>query len=587
MPTILVQKPDLEALLGTSIDLAALARELESAKAEVKGFDAATGELKIELNDTNRPDLWSPPGLARHLKIARSGESPAYAFFAPAGKPSAGTGAEPREIHVDPQLREVRPYVAGFLAFGAPLTDAALRSLIQSQEKLAENYGQRRRAVAIGAYRAAEITFPISYRAANPATDRYVPLGFDRALTLAEILAEHPKGQEYGHLLRGNARYPLLVDAAGEVLSMPPVINSQGLGAVAVGDKDLFVEVTGPDLRMLLLALNIAAVDLADRGARVEPVTVFYPYDTPFGREVRTPLDFAAPAAVPRDLLGRLLGIALPDAEVADSLKRSGYRKVTVSPGAGTDFSVTPPVYRDDILHPVDVIEDVAIARGFNTFDPILPEEFTVGRLSREEHLARRITDLLVGAGYQQVVSNILTARELLVDRMGRASDEYGKNEQGRNGGANLVEVANVMSANYAVLRDSVVPSLLGVEAVSSKAPYPHRMFEVGEGAEIAPDRILGTRTLLLAGALLAHPEATFSELHAVLDTLLYYLGHEYALEPIERPACLAGRVGRIRTGGRDAGWIGELAPSCLERWGIGVPASAFELDLRVLLAGC
>jgi phenylalanyl-tRNA synthetase beta chain len=553
------------------VEVPALARELESAKAEVKGFDPATGELKIELNDTNRPDLWSPPGLARHLRIARSGTAPVYGFFAPpAGAGGNGGDAGP-EIHVDPALETIRPFVAGFLARGAPLSDAGLKSLIQSQEKLAEGYGRKRRAVAIGAYRAAEIRFPIAYRAADPARERYIPLGFDQPLLLSQILAEHPKGQEYGHLLRGSPRYPLLVDAGGDVLSMPPIVNSQGLGAVAVGDKDLFVEVTGPDLRALLLALNIAAVDLADRGARIEPVTVVYPYDTPFGRRVRTPLDFSAPLPIPRDLIPQLLGEALSDQEVSAGLERSGYRSISV-PSRG-QITVTPPAYRDDILHPVDVIEDVAIARGFDTFEPILPEEFTVGRLSREQMLGRQLTELMLGAGYQEVISNILTARELLVDRMGRTDSE-----------ANLVEIENVMSANYAVLRDAIVPSLLAVEAVSSQALYPHRMFEVGEVSTLDPERILGTKTPFLLGALVAHPEATFSELHAVLDTLLYYLGLDYVLEPVAHPSCLPGRAGRILTSGQDAGWIGEIAPACLERWGIAVPASAFELDMAVLL---
>ena len=568
MPTILVQKADLESLLGGATEVPALARELESAKAEVKGFDPATGELKIELNDTNRPDLWSPPGLARQLRIARSGQAPAYGFFLERERQGGP------EIHVDPNLQNIRPFVAGFLARGAPLSDAGLKSLIQSQEKLAENYGRKRLAVAIGVYRAAQIKFPISYRAGDPARDRYVPLGHDTPLTLAEVLAKHPKGQEYGHLLSGFARYPLLVDAAGEVLSMPPVVNSQGLGAVVAGDHELFVEVTGPDLRSILLALNIAAVDLADRGWTIEPVTVAYPYDTPFGRRVRTPRDFSAPIAVGRDLLGQLLGESLSDAEITDGLKRSGYRAVAISVSKGAPITVTPPAYRDDLLHPVDVIEDVAIAHGYDRFTPILPAEFTVGRLSREQLLARRLTELMLGAGYQEVISNILTARELVVDRMGRT-----------DGGTNLVEIENVMSANYAVLRDAIVPSLLAVEAVSSKALYPHRMFEVGEGATRDPERNLGSRTLLLLGAMVAHPEATFSEQHGILDALLYYLGLDYTLEPVEHPSCLPGRSGRIKIAGRDAGWIGELAPACLERWGIAVPASAFELDLAVLLA--
>jgi phenylalanyl-tRNA synthetase beta chain len=571
MPTIVVLKSDFAELLGAPVELGALERELELAKAELKGYDPVSDEIKIELNDTNRPDLWSPEGLARQLRLARGNAARGYGFTRP-GASAAGTIPE---IHVDPALRDIRPFVAGFLASGAPLTDAGLRNLIQSQEKLAENFGQRRRAVAIGVYRAQRIRFPIHYRAADPDTTRYAPLGLAAPLTLHAILDTHPKGQEYGHLLRGAPRFPLLVDDGGEVLSMPPIVNSQSLGAVEVGDADLFVEVTGTDLRSLLLALNIAACDLADRGAAIRPVAVVYPYDTPFGRRVVTPADFVEPVAVTLAHLAQLLGEAIPGPEVASHLARIGHRDVHATTGGDAPaVTATPPPYRDDILHPVDLIEDVAIARGYDSFAPVLPEEFTVGRLSAAETLARQLTDLLVGAGYQQVVSNILTAREILVERMNRV-----------DGGANLVEIENVMSANYAVLRDAILPSLLEVEAASSKALYPHRMFEIGECATIDPATILGTRTRLLAGALLAHPSATFSELHSTLDAILFYLGHEAALAPAEHASCIPGRAGRILLAGQDAGWIGELAPACLERWGIGVPASAFELDLAVLLA--
>jgi phenylalanyl-tRNA synthetase beta chain len=580
MPSILVNKAEFERLLGAAIDLSALPRELEAAKAELKGHDPGTGELKIELNDTNRPDLWSPEGLARQLRLARSGAAPRYAFFNGAGDGTRRTGDAARrarrkpaavpEIRVDPALAEIRPYVAGFIASGAKLDDAGLRSLIQSQEKLAEGFGRRRHAVAIGVYRADMIRFPVHYRAADPHAERYVPLGFDQSLTLAAILDQHPKGREYGHLLRGKPRFPLLVDSAGCVLSMPPIVNSQSLGAVEVGDRDLFVEVTGHDLRILLLALNIAAVDLADRGAQIRPIAVVYPYKTPFGRRLRTPFDFAKAQRVSLPLIKSMLGEAMPAKEIQACLRRSGYRDIRVTRGSVT---VTPPPYRDDLLHAVDVIEDIAIARGYNLFEPILPEEFTVGRISPEETLARRVGDLMIGAGFQQVVSNILTSSEALLDRMGR-----------RNGaGGGLVEIENVMSANYAVLRDSILPSLLAVEGVSSKAAYPHRVFEVGECEIADPATILGTRTQLKLGALVAHAAATFSELHSTLDTLLFYLGREHSIEPEEQPFCLPGRSGRIRIDGQAAGWIGEIHPQCLERWDIGVPASGLELDLGVL----
>ncbi|MGD8395046.1 MAG: phenylalanine--tRNA ligase subunit beta [Candidatus Eiseniibacteriota bacterium] len=568
MPTITVMRDDLEQLLGAPCDLASLEQELESAKAEVKGHDAATGELRIELNDTNRPDLWSPAGIARLLRLRRGTTHtlPATYEVFTAGARDAARREAPR-IVVEPALRAIRPFVAGLIVSGQPLDDAGLRALIQSQEKLTENFGRRRMAVAIGAYRLETIRFPIHYRAADPATTRFTPLEGERDMALVEILDAHPKGREYGHLIRDAERYPLLVDDAGEVLSMPPVINSATLGQVVEGDSELFVEVTGHDLRQLMLAINITAVDFADRGATVRPVVIEYPYDTPFGREVVSPLDFVEPLSVERSDVERLLGTALEPDELARLLAGMGFREIEQLAGNG-GVSVRPPVYRDDLLHPVDVIEDVAIARNLNTFEPILPRDFTVGTLSPEEELSRDVRLHMIGAGFQEAVTQVLTSHAALTERMLRPPE------------TELLEVDNVMSANFAVLRDTQIPSLLGIEAVSSKAVYPHRIFEIGEVVQPAPEETLGCRTRVFLTALLAHPKATLSELQTYLEAVAFYTGREYSLEPTEHPSFMAGRVGTILAGGRACGLIGEIHPECLERWGVSVPVSVFELDL-------
>ncbi len=563
MPTITVLKSDLDALLGDSVPLGALETELELAKAELKGHDPSTGELKIELNDTNRPDLWSAPGLARQLAAKRAGHTRRHAFF-----DSPKTPPE-HQVVVDGGLRRIRPCLAACVARGYRLDDAGVRALIQSQEKLADNFGRRRRAVAIGVYRADKISFPVRYEAADPDAARFTPLEFDEPMSLRAILEVHPKGREFGHLLAGAPRFPLLIDDARQVLSMPPIINSAHLGQVEPGDSELFIEVTGPDLRQLILAINIAAADLADRGAEILPVAIEYPYDTPFGQTVVTPHDFSASTTVDLGELKRMLGEPLADDEIADLLRGMGHQAVEVAGGAVT---VVPPPFRDDLLHAVDVIEDVCVSRNLNRFEPILPSDFTVGKLSDVEECCRVVRDHLIGAGFQEMVSGILTSHEAVYHRM-RLED---------NG--SFLEVDNVMSASYAVLRASAIPSLMAVEAVSGKTMYPHRIFELGEVVKRAPKALLGSSTHVVATALLAHPEATVSELGSTLDALMYYMHCDYSVEATEHPSFLDGRAGAVVAGGRAVGILGEIHPEALERWGIAVPVSVFEVDLGVFV---
>ena len=260
------------------------------------------------------------------------------------------------------------------------------------------------------------------------------------------------------------------------------------------------------------------------------------------------------------------LGEDIRPADLARRLSAYGH-KVKVSKG---QVSVTHPPYRDDIMHAMDMVEDYAISRGYDSFEPVMPQQSTVGGLSRIELLSDTARGHMVGAGFQEVVSNILCSREEMAD--GLAAD-------GR-----LVEVDNVMSLAYSVLRNRVLPSLLNVEAASSKAFYPHRTFEAGEVAVLDDAANMGTRTDLNLAALISHPTANFSEMHTTLDVLLYYLGVEYKLEPAEDPLFLRGRCGAVVVKGEVIGVIGEVRPEVLVGRQISMPCAAFEINMNRLM---
>ena len=192
-------------------------------------------------------------------------------------------------MQVSDSVKKVRPFLAGFVARGVPITDAMLKDMIQTQEKLTWNFGRKRKTVSIGLYRPSVIEWPVQYKGVDPDTTSFVPLQETREMTLRQILAEHPKGRDYGFILENEPIHPLLLDARNRVLSYPPIINSADLGAVLVGDQELFIEVTGSDYPSVALTASIMACDLSDMGFAIENVEVVYPYDTPFGRKVVFP----------------------------------------------------------------------------------------------------------------------------------------------------------------------------------------------------------------------------------------------------------------------------------------------------------
>ncbi len=561
MPTIDIKKSDLDKLIGRKLTVEALEQHLMLAKAELKEHNAQTGDLKVELSDSNRPDLWCAEGVARQIRTMLAGRPEDYPFFSAGGKAS-------RVIRVAKELRTVRPYIAACTVQGLRMNDDVLTQMIQSQDKLSEIFGRKRSTVSIGIYELDKIAFPVDYRLAAPDEVAFVPLGMTERLTLGRILELHPKGMQYGGIVRPFPKYPVLTDSMGHVLSFPPIINSAEIGEVKTSTRNVLVEVTGTDQRMVALTLNILAVSFHDRGGDIDPVLVAHPYATEMGRQVTFPIDTSASVKLSLERFSRALGEEVSLTDLKQRLQSYGHR-VT---GAKGSVTITYPPYRDDIMHAVDMVEDYAISRGYDSFEPVMPQESTVGGLSRIELLADTVRGHLVGAGFQEFVSNILCSRDELEDAL--------------LPGERLVEVDNVMSLAYSVLRHRVLPSLLNVEAASSKAFYPHRTFEVGEVAVLAGSENMGTRTDLNAAALISHPSANFSEMHSSLDVLLYYLGVEYRLEPVEHPLFLPGRCGKVVAAGKTLGYIGEVRPEVLERRQISMPCAAFEITLNGIMSG-
>ena len=559
MPTISIFQQDFAQLVGQPASMSDIEQWLPFVKGELKDVSPDTGEIRVELQDTNRPDLWCVEGIARQIRSVLTGGQTPYPFFSTRGRTK-------RRIQVMKGMETVRPYVAACASLGYSMTEEGLAQCIQTQEKLADAFGRNRETVSIGLYRLASITFPVTYGLVKPDEVRFTPLGFDEKMTPQEVLTVHPKGQEYGSIVAEHKRLPLLWDTNGQVLSFPPIINSRELGEVQIGDTELLVEVTGTDLAMVILALNIFASNLADRGAIIEPIDIVYPYETTMGKTVKTPFDMGNGQRVTLHAIEQALGMSLGIEAIHTALAAYGYQvKATRQ-----SVSVKLPAFRNDLMHVMDVAEDVAITRGYESFTPIMPQTFTVGALSEEERTSDRLRDLLIGFGFQEMFSNILASRQEFIDHMRLIGTKYDR----------LVEVDNVMSLTYGCLRPSILPCLLKVEALSPRVFYPHLLFEVGEVARVERKADVGSRTVLSLAAIGAHPGVNFSEMHSYLDLLMYYMAWQYELEPVSHPSFLDGRVGQIRCEGQEVGYIGEFHPEVLEAWQIDMPTSGFEFEI-------
>ena len=570
MPKIEVNEKLFFNLLGKKYDYDMLEDRLTCGKAELdEKPDASLPEdqrvIKIELNDTNRPDLWSTAGVARQLRVHGGGKASDYSTFMSSKDKIIDYGN--RVVTVDPQLKDIRPYMIAFVISGKPIDEPMLLDIIQTQEKLCWNFGRKRRTVSMGVYRSSMIQWPVHYKAVDPDNTSFVPLQFEQPMTCRQILTDHPKGKDYGWILKDAPLFPLLTDDKGEIMSMAPIINSATLGAVQVGDSDLLVEMTGSDMTSLLLSANIVACDFADAGYTILPCKVEHPYDTGFGKDIVAPFYFQEPAVASLSEINRLLGSQLTPEQATAALEKMG-NTVTV---VGDKVTVQIPPYRNDFLHEVDIIEDVMMGMELSFFPPEKPRDFTIGRLSPVTLFSRKAKSLMVGLGYQEMIFNYLGSKKDYIQKM---------NIEGEK----VIEISNPMSENYQFVRPSIIPSLLGAETGSGNAVYPHKIFEIGKIAFLCDEEVTGTRTRQSIGFLTAAGDANFNTAASEVATLLHFLDHQYTVTESNDPRFIPGRQANIMVKDKVVGIFGEVHPAVLENWAITVPCVAGELDIEELM---
>ncbi len=537
MPLITLNKKDILDLLGQSVPDDVLAHNISMMGTDLRRVGE---DIEVEVFP-DRPDMLSAEGFAMALEGYLKIRTGLPQFVIHNGSYTA---------YIDEKVEKVRPYAICAIVKDVSLSDEAVKSLMQVQEKLHITHGRNRKKVAIGVHDLEKIHFPVTYTT-KPLNFSFVPLEWFRRLTLKEILETHKKGIEYAHLLQGFSEYPLWIDSKGTVLSMPPIINSEDT-KVEEDTHNLFLDVTGYSRKALEQALNILVCSLARRGGAIFSVSVFER-----GKECLYP--DLAPQEMNLDLtyVNKWLGLDLTWDQVHELLKRMRYDI--------EGETVKIPPYRADILHPTDVIEDIAKAYGFDTIEPEIPEIATIGEEDPLEVFSRKVAHLLTGFGLLEVKNYYLTSSEFF--RKTRISDI-------------LIETENALTQDFNVLRSWLLPGMLLTLQSNKHYEYPQSVFEIGEVIKTDPKALEKTEEELHLAVVVCHPKASFTEVKEILKGIFINLGLPFELKQREHPAFIGGRCGTILTGGTDVGIIGELHPDVLLAWDLEVPAACFEVDV-------
>jgi len=555
MPTIEVNYDDLQTLIGRHVPLDELRdKAILYAKGEVEEIEGEM--LKLDIKDANRPDLWSAEGIAREI-AGRHGKP---------GLPEYKVTKASLEVRVDPKVMKVRPYTVCAVVRGLNIDENLLSQMIQLQEKVAETFGKRRREVAIGVYDYHKIKGPIRYTTVKPDAIKFVPLEFTKKLTPRQILEQHPKGKEYRHLLEGCKEYPIFIDSAGEVLSMPPIINSNYTGKVTPETRDVFIECSGFNLKWNMDALNVLVTALADRGGKIEGVKVVYPKGHKMNKTIVTPDLKPKTLSIDTADVNKLLGLELTQKQMTGMLEQARYS----AKARGKKINVFYPSYRQDIMHWRDVAEDVIISYGYDNIEPTPPMLATTGKELKAEVASRKIAEIMTGLGLQEVLSYILTNKDNLFKRMGTKE-------------APAVEIENTVSANWSVFRTCLLPSLLEFLSKNKHNEYPQKVFEAG--VSIIPDSSQETKTrdTRKLACVLSNTVIGYEDISSLLDALLSSLGIKYELKTESHSSFIKGRSAAIQLSGKKIGIIGEIHPGVLNNWGLEKPVAAFEINMEEL----
>ncbi len=552
MPTIEISLRDISGLLGKDLDIDELERRLEYAKGEIENVEG--DRVKVEIADTNRPDLWSAEGIAREIKGSLSKEG---------GMARYKIGRSGLKVKVDRDLKGIRPRTVCAVVKGLKVTEEVLFQIIQLQEKICETFGRKRRDVALGIYDYNRIKPPVYFRACEPDKISFVPLDFDREMNLRQILLNHPKGREYGDLLKGFKRYPVFIDSERNVLSMPPIINSEYTGKVSRFTKDVFIECSGFEMRFLSVALDTMVAALADRGGKIESVEVEYP-----GEKITTPSMEPGRITVDLGMVRKMSGIDLGGSKVKELLERAGY-DVKMK---GEKFILRYPSYRQDIMHSSDVIEDIIIRYGYNNIEPVVPDLPTRGSVSEMNRFSDAVRDLMIGAGGQEILSYYLTNKNHMIERMDMKKMD-------------CIEVENPVSDNWSIFRTWLIPSLMEFLSRNKNREYPQKIFEIGEVVLVDREAETRSRNPTRVAWAVAGKSAGFTSVKQVLDFVMNSLEIEYEIGETDHPSFIPGRAGRVYVSGKGVAYMGEVSPKVLDNWNIEQPVSCFELNLTDLFS--
>ena len=548
MPVITFKYQDLKDL-GIDMEKDELIDTLPMMSSDIEDFDDE--EIKVEFFP-NRPDNLSVEGVARSFKGFIGQEI---------GFPDYKVEESGEYVEVDEDVAKIRPYIGFAKIDNVDFTGDKLKYIMDFQENLHWVIGRDRKKVAIGIHNADVVTGPFKYIATPKDANAFVPLEKDFEMTPDEILTQHDKGVDYAHLIQDFDKYPLILDKDDNVLSMPPIINGE-LTKIKEDTKNIIVDVTGTDERAVNQALNIICCSFAEVGGQIKSMEVRYA-DKSIKTPDLTPQEMNVHVDTANSLIG---GTSLTAEDIKGLLLKARFDAEIISEN---EVKAIIPAYRVDILHEVDVVENIAVQYHINSVEAKLPEINTVAYENDWFKAESTIREVMVGLGFQEVMSLMLTNEEAHYEKMNQPEEEH-------------VQVARPITIDRTMIRTSLINSLMEFLEDNKHEDLPQKIFEIGDILYLDDTKENKTRSSKKLAALICHSTANFTEIKSVMTSVLTNLGYTMEISDSENKTFIEGRVADVvgeAQKGTIKGFFGEVSPEVITNFTLEYPVIAFEIE--------
>ncbi|KAL2608030.1 hypothetical protein R1flu_026603 [Riccia fluitans] len=530
---------------------------------------------KIEV-PANRYDLLCLEGLSRSLRIFLSKED------VPDFRLSDMSGRAMQKMTVKPETSLIRPFVVCAVLRGITFSQARYDSFIDLQDKLHQNLCRKRTLVAIGTHDLDTLEGPFSYEALPPSDIKFVPLKQSKEFTAQELMEFYKsdvKLKKFLDIIESSPVYPVIFDSKRRVLSLPPIINGAH-SAITLKTRNVFIECTATDLTKARTVLNTMVTmfsQYCDNKYEVEAVEV-----TADGKTAVYPDLSQRSFEVSVSYINDTIGVQLKPMEIVGHLRKMQLPSRVVKSGDDVKILVKVPPTRTDVLHPCDVMEDVAIAVGFNNIDKTLPKSHCLGKEQNLNQFSDLLREQIALAGFTEVLTWILGSQLENFTMVNREEDKK-----------KAVLIGNPRTSEFEVVRTSLLPGLLKTMSHNKKSPLPIKLFEISDVVHLDSKKDVGAENRRRLGALFCDEKSGFEVIHGLLDRVMEIVGvlrcpagqtGGYFIQPSHEPEYFRGRQANVFYRGAKIGTFGIIHPEVLQRFDIPDPCSALELELEPFL---